>query len=375
MLSPTTENILVLSAVAVGIAALAVIIRSVVGTASGCMSILLRAVETCERVQALFGGAQSKQPGDNRQSAAVEKLQAADSPQAAEIVQSVVQPPEMLASCDSQQRAGSRADNSVQSAAVEKRQPEEHRQSAESMQSAVGTQANNNAQHAVVTDLPHAVDSVQHAESWQCAEAMAAEGSPPVIALLPVTRETGLPVSHPLPVRDKGVARGLQPVNADEYGSAEGVAKGRHVLGSNPTDHSAKHCQESAKALPVKWRPLATPPTTSTSSLRLPAPVIPEVEAAMRFRVWLLELGLAQIDRGPGELIAGVDLWPLAQRYAEGSGFRIDSRNRFFEALAKLPGVHKESDRWVTRLRGSREKRVAYSFRPAPVANRKAVGS
>lgn len=93
----------------------------------------------------------------------------------------------------------------------------------------------------------------------------------------------------------------------------------------------------------------------------------------MRFRVWLLELGLAQIDRGPGELIARVDLWPLAQRYAEGSGFRIDSRNRFFAALAKLPGVHKEMDRRVTRLRGAREKRVSYALHPATIAGRKTV--
>ncbi|MFA7308065.1 MAG: hypothetical protein WC026_15480 [Hyphomicrobium sp.] len=46
----------------------------------------------------------------------------------------------------------------------------------------------------------------------------------------------------------------------------------------------------------------------ATPHRALPAPVIPDAEAAMRFRIWILEFGLEQIGRGQGELIATIDL-------------------------------------------------------------------
>lgn len=170
-----------------------------------------------------------------------------------------------------------------------------------------------------------------------------AKGSPPVGNNTPSRPPTA-----------SGVANGRQPANANDFGLREGVARGRHGPSANA--------------------PAPTPTLKpSRSYAGLPSPVIPEADAAMRFRIWLLEYGLEQIRRGHGELIAGIDLWWLAQRFARGSGFRISSHDRFFEELRKLPGVHKENDRRVMRLRGARQKRVAYSFRPAAVADRRAA--
>lgn len=171
-----------------------------------------------------------------------------------------------------------------------------------------------------------------------------------------------------------------QPGRLNDSGPPEGVAKGSPtrasglpvnslpVSGGGAPWRPQPSTAQSGKLLPVKWRPLETPCSV------LPAPVIPEADAAMRFRIWILEFGLEEIGRGHGELIATVDLWELALRFAARSGFRIGSHNRFFEELRKLPGVSKEENRWVTRLRGGRQKRVAYSFRSATVAGTKAAG-
>lgn len=102
-------------------------------------------------------------------------------------------------------------------------------------------------------------------------------GPPEGVAKGSPTRASGLPVSS-LPVNSLPV-------------SAKGAARGRQ---SSTT--------QSAKPLPVKWRPLETPCSV------LPAPIIPEADAAMGFRIWLLEFGLDQIGRGHGELIAAIDL-------------------------------------------------------------------
>lgn len=157
-----------------------------------------------------------------------------------------------------------------------------------------------------------------------------------------------------------------QPGRLNDSGPPEGVAKGSPTRasglpvsgGGSPWRPQSSTTQPAIPA-PIKWRPVAIPRSI------LPAPVISEADAAMRFRIWILEFGLEQIGRGHGELIASIDLWELAQRFAEGSGFRIGSHDRFFEALRKLPGVRKENDRRVRRLRGGRQKRVAYSFQPA----------
>lgn len=176
-----------------------------------------------------------------------------------------------------------------------------------------------------------------------------------------------------------------QPGRLNDSGPPEGVAKGSPTRASGlpvstlpvtslpvsgggyPWRPPSSSTQPAIPA-PMKWRPVVI------SRSVLPAPVIPEADAAMRFRIWILEFGLEEIGRGHGELIATVDLWELALRFAEGSEFRIGSRDRFFEALRKLPGVHKENDRRVTRLRGGRQKRVAYSFWPAAVVGRRAAG-
>ena len=293
MLDPTAEYILLFMVFAVVLAALAVLVRAVVATTSGCMSIPLKAVAFGERVKRLF----SRQPAISTQRA--KALTGKGSAKTLPVIHL-----DKATAC--------------QRGSADRQGP---------MPSTEGVATGRRPNSINNSGPPEGV----------------AKGSPTSASGLPVTRKPGLPVRS-LPV------------------SAGRVAKGRRVLGKD-------RLQRSAKALRIEWRPLAPPHRA------LPAPVIPDAEAAMRFRIWLLEFGLEEIARGHGELIAAIDLWELAQRFAAGSGFRIGSRDRFFEALRKLPGIQKEEDRHVTRLGGgARQKRVAYSFRPANVANRKAAG-
>lgn len=333
MLDPTAEYILMYMAIAVGIAAFAVLVRAVVGTTSGCMSILLKAVEFGERVKRLF----SRQSADRVQhtdcgvakgrhpSTRTVRGGSDDRPQSSEASSTIVNatPPNLPAKMP--------ADLPPNPLPAERRRVSKGRQD----------QQRADARVAEGLQPSHANETGPHVG--------VAKGAPTTAPRLPVTQKTDLPVSS-LPV------------------SAVGVARGRQVLGRDSTDQSANAWRQPAEALPRAWRPLATPRPA------LPAPVILDADAAMKFRIWMLEFGLQAINRGHGELIAGIDLWWLAQQFAAGSGFRIASRDRFFEALRKLPGVHKEEDRRVTRLWGGRQKRVAYAFSPAIVANRKAVG-
>lgn len=70
MLDPLAEYIILYMAVVVGITALIVLVRAVVGTASGCMSIMLKAAELGERLKRLF----TRQSADKGSPAATSPL-------------------------------------------------------------------------------------------------------------------------------------------------------------------------------------------------------------------------------------------------------------------------------------------------------------